>query len=309
MTRRSNTAFELLILGSSSAIPSDSRHPSAQILNIRDRLFLIDCGEGTQNRLWAHRVRWNRMSHILISHLHGDHVFGLPGLLTSLSHLQRTQPLTIAGPLGIKNFVDNIFSHSRTHLSYNLTFMELDSEVEGMVWDDGLIRVRWFPLNHRIPTVGYRFDVEETYRKLKIEKVSSFPIPVNRYRDIQVGKPVSDSGGNIYQADELSDLIHYHKSYAYCSDTRYFESVLENIKGVSVLYHETTYLEELSLKANETGHSTALQAAMIAKKAGVGKLITGHYSSRYDDLMPILKECHSVFPETILGTEGLRLEI
>lgn len=309
MTRRSNTAFELLILGSSSAIPSDSRHPSAQLLNIRDRFFLIDCGEGTQNRLWAHRVRWTRISHILISHLHGDHVFGLPGLLTSLSHLQRTQPLVIVGPQGIKNFVENIFAHSRTHLSYELTFMELDSESEGILMDDGLVRVRWFPLDHRIPTVGYRFDVEETYRKLKIDLVSARPIPVNKYRDIQAGREVSDLDGNKYEADELSEIVHYHKSYAYCSDTRYFESVLKSVKGVSVLYHETTYLHALAGKAHETGHSTALQAAEIAKKAGAGKLITGHYSSRYEDLLPILDECRSVFAETVLGREGLKVEI
>lgn len=309
MTKKNSHLFELLILGSSSAIPSDDRFPSAQLLNMREQLFLIDCGEATQNRLWSFKVRWSKISHICISHLHGDHVFGLPGLITSFSHLQRKEPLTICGPEGIQDFLEGTLRHSRAHLNFEIHYLELDHRSGTKFYDDGLLSITSFPLNHRVPTIGYVFKVEEHYRKLNIEKISQYAIPVSQYKKVVAGESISDMEGNVYTADEFSAPVHYLKSYAYCSDTRYDESIISFIKDVDVLYHETTYLEALAHKAQETGHSTAHQAAIMAKKSGVGRLITGHYSSRYHELNVFLQECQSVFPNTILGKEGLLVQI
>lgn len=309
LKKKNNFRFDLLILGSSSAIPSDTRFPSAQILNINERLFLIDCGEATQNRLWSHRIRWNKIDFILISHLHGDHVYGLPGLITSFCHLQRETPLTVCGPHGIRDFLENILKHSKTQLSFQLDFIELDSDSRSTVFKDSHLHIRSFPLDHRIPTIGYRFDFEKTTRHLNMEILNQLEIPIQQYKTIQEGKAVSDQKGRSFAADELSWTEIFKRSYAYCSDTRYLKSLLTDIGGVDVLYHETTYLKDLQQKAQDTGHSTSIQAAQMAHDAKAGYLITGHYSSRYENLEAFQQECSDIFPNTILGKEGLKVEI
>ncbi|MBK7232657.1 MAG: ribonuclease Z [Saprospiraceae bacterium] len=306
--KKNSIHFELLILGSSSAIPSDARFPSSQVLRIGEELFLIDCGEASQNRLWSHRVRWSKIGWILISHLHGDHVYGLPGLITSFCHLQRTQPLIITGPLGIRDFLENILRHSQVHLTFDIEYLELDQKVQ-VIYKDDWRKITAFPLDHRIPTMGYLFEAEKKIRRLDLEKIQKTDIPLDHYQKVVKGETVQDSAGRIYNPDELSFIEIFKRSYAYCSDTRYKESLVSVLKNVDVLYHETTYLHELLDKAIQTGHTTAKQAAEFAKLIQAGQLITGHYSSRYKILTPILEECQSIFPNTVLGYEGLKLEI
>ncbi|MBK9272700.1 MAG: ribonuclease Z [Saprospiraceae bacterium] len=306
--KKNSIPFDLLILGSSSAIPSDSRFPSAQVIRMGEDLFLIDCGEASQNRLWAHRVKWNKIGWILISHMHGDHVYGLPGLITSFCHLQRENPLKIAGPRGIKDYLHNIFYHSQVKPCFEIEFIELDQK-PSIVMDEEWRSIQAFPLDHRIPTMGYQLKIHKQIRRLNMDKLDQLSIALEDYQRIIIGESVCDSEGRVYHADELTFTEEFRRSYAYCSDTRYMESLIPKLHGTDVLYHETTYLDDLADKAHQTGHTTARQAAEFAKKAEVGQLITGHYSSRYKDLQVILDECRTIFPNTILGKEGLRMEI
>jgi len=256
--------FEVLILGTGSATPAYGRHPSSQVVNFNEALFLVDCGEGTQTQLSRFGIRMNRLSHVFISHLHGDHYFGLPGLLASMHLNGRTNDLHVYGPPGLGEILDLQFRHAGTALQFHLVFHPTHPGAAEILLEAPRLRVTSFPLHHRVPCTGFRFD--ETVRASKH--------PATR-------------------------------SYAYCSDTRaFFSGYMDAIRNVDLLYHESTFLHEMVGRAEETLHSTALEAAQVAKRVGAKKLLLGHYSARYRELEPLLEEARSVFGASELAVEG-----
>jgi ribonuclease Z len=296
--------FEVTILGSSSATPIYQRHPSAQVLNIHERFFLIDCGEGTQVQLQNYRVKYHRINHIFISHLHGDHYLGLMGLLSTL-HLQgRTVPLYIFGPHALKEILDMQFYHSQTDLRYELHFTALSTDHNQKIYEDDQLEISSIILNHRIPCTGFIFKEKEHPRKLRKPELAKYQIPYSALPDLKKGKDYVGEKGIVIPNKTLTDDGAPSVSYAYCSDTMYDNSVINAVKGVDVLYHESTFMHDMLERAVETFHTTSLQAAQIAKQAGVKKLLIGHFSARYRDLEPMLREARTEFPETYLALEG-----
>lgn len=300
--------FSITILGCSSSIPTNERNPSGQIINYHDKLYLIDCAEGTQLQLRRYLKRIQRLHAVFISHLHGDHFFGLIGLISSLHLLGRKNDLHVYGPQGLEEIIRMQLSYTHTELVYNLIFHVTNPEVSELIFD-GDLQVFTIPLEHRIPTHGFLFREKPELRKIKKEVVMSEKIPYTEYDSIKRGADYQMADGTVLKNESLTDSPPEPRSYAYCSDTRYTESVLPLVQGVDILYHESTFLKDLAEQAQQKFHSTAEQAATIAQKAGVKKLIIGHYSARYDDVEPFLVEAKSVFPETELSYDGLTLNI
>jgi ribonuclease Z len=296
--------FEVTILGSNSAIPANGRFPTSQVLNVSEQLYLIDCGEGTQWRLQEYNIKKRKINEIFISHLHGDHIFGLIGLLTSLSLARRTDPITIFSPKGMEEIIQVQLMHTGGTLSFPLSFFELDTTRHQLIFEDNLIKVFTIPLKHRIPTCGFLFKEKTRPLNINPAKIVEFEIPVEKIRAIKNGADFELANGELIPNAELTYLPRQSRSFAFCSDTVYDESIILFIKGVDLLYHEATFLHDLKHLAEETMHSTAKQAAVIAQKANVGKLIIGHYSSRYKDLVPLLDEARKIFLNTVLGIEG-----
>ncbi|MBK8483970.1 MAG: ribonuclease Z [Saprospiraceae bacterium] len=301
--------FELQLLGCSAALPAFNRLPSAQVLNIHEKLFLIDCGEGTQFQLKKYGIRKSRIDHIFISHLHGDHVFGLPGLITSYNLMDRKEDLNIYAPQGIEEMITQILSFSSGELHYKICFHNITDFQGKIIFEDEHVKVKSLPLNHKIPTSGFLFEEKLARRKLNLQAINELGISKEYWKQIEEGFDISLSDHSKISNSQLVLDQQKTRKYAYCSDTRYELSLIPYLKNISLLYHETTYLDELSLKAQDNGHSTAIQAAKIALAANVKTLLTGHYSSRYEKLDPILKECQSIFENTILGTEGLIIKV
>lgn len=301
--------FELTILGCNSAIPAYDRHPSAQVLNIHEKLFLIDCGEGTQIQMNRYDIRRNRINQIFISHLHGDHIFGLMGLLTSYSLSGRTEPLAIFSPSGLQEMIEVQIKHTQSFLSYPVDFIVVDPRESILIFEDDSVEVRSIPLKHRVPTTGYLF--QEKPRPLNIigSQIEKYAIPFSAIEEIKQGKDYITAKGVVIDNQELTLAPIIPRSFAYCSDTIYLESIVPIIKGVDLLYHETTFMHDRLEQAVKTMHTTVLQAAQIAEKAEVGKLITGHYSSRYLNLNELLEEAKTVFEQTVLGLEGEVYEV
>ena len=297
--------FQLTILGSNSAIPAHGRFTTAQVLQVKNKLYLIDCGEATQTRLSdCHISRRERIEQIFISHLHGDHIFGLPGLLTSFSLNQRKSPLTIYSPAGLQEMIEAVLKYSYSHLSYDLNFVVVPTDKSIQVFENEDITVKTIPLDHRIPTTGYLFREKEKVRNIRPEKIEEYGIHYSKINAIKQGGDFTTVDGKIIPHEELTVAPLPPRSFAFCSDTTYQESIIPIIKGVDLLYHETTYLDEAKESAVKYGHSTTKQAATIAKMAGVGKLVCGHYSSRYQNLEELEAEAKSVFPNSELGLEG-----
>ena len=296
--------FEVLILGNSSATPMFERHPTAQIINFNEQIFLIDCGEGTQMQLHRYGVKSNKISHIFISHLHGDHYLGLVGLLSSMNLHGRYSDLHLYGPAPLIDIINLQLKHSETYLQYNLIFHSTDSEKEELIFQNNTISVTSFPLKHRVPTTGFRFDEGERPANLIPEKVKALDIPVVFYNALKAGIDCTDLDGTVYKAAELTVPGLASRSYAFCSDTRAFESYVHSIRNVDLLYHESTFLHEFVGRAVETCHSTSLEAAQIARQVEAKKLLLGHYSARYKDLMPLLEEAKSEFDNSELSFEG-----
>ena len=301
--------FALTVLGSSSATPIYDRHPTSQLLNVREKLFLIDCGEGTQSQLMRYRIKFKRIKHIFISHLHGDHYLGLMGLLSTM-HLQgRTTELHLYGQEDLMDIIEMQLRFSNTVLNYNLIFHPTRYYIANNIYEDEDIVVRTIILNHRIPCTGFLFKEKQKPRKLRINKIQHYNIPFKFYKDIKNGQDYSLPNGDVIKNDELTLPPRKPRSYAYCSDTIYDESIVENIKNVDLLYHEATFLHELAERAKATYHTTSLQAAQIAEKAGAKKLLIGHFSARYKDLSPLLEEAKTVFSNTELALEGKTFEV
>ncbi len=291
----------LTILGYNSAIPTVKSAPTAQFLEMEERCFLIDCGEGTQVQLRKAKAKFSKINHIFISHLHGDHVFGLPGLISSFRLLGRETPLHVYGPKGIKEMMETIFRITETHQGFEVVFHELSSKKSEKVFEDNRVEVFTIPLDHRIYCNGYLFKEKPKERHLNMQEISKYPeIEICDYHNLKRGKDIQLSDGYILKNENLTKPAEPSVSYAFCSDTRYLESIIPIIKNVDVLYHEATFLHDLKKMADYTGHSTALEAAKIARKANVKKLILGHFSNRYNDLSVFLNEACEIFPETYL---------
>ncbi|OEL10957.1 ribonuclease Z [Cloacibacterium normanense] len=275
--------------------------PTAQFLEMEERCFLIDCGEGTQVQLRKAKAKFSKINHIFISHLHGDHVFGLPGLISSFRLLGRETLLHVYGPKGIKEMMETIFRITETHQGFEVVFHELSSKKSEKVFEDNRVEVFTIPLDHRIYCNGYLFREKPKERHLNMQEISKYPeIEICDYHNLKRGKDIQLSDGYILKNENLTKPAEPSVSYAFCSDTRYLESIIPIIKNVDVLYHEATFLHDLKKMADYTGHTTALEAAKIARKANVKKLILGHFSNRYNDLSVFLNEACEIFPETYL---------
>ncbi|MDY0932411.1 ribonuclease Z [Chryseobacterium sp. CFBP8996] len=291
----------LTILGFNSAIPTINTSPTAQLLEMEERCFLIDCGEGTQVQLRKAKARFSKINHIFISHLHGDHCFGLPGLIASFRLLGRETPLHVYGPKGIKKMLETIFTITETHRGFELVYHELDKDYSEKIYEDNRVEVFTIPLDHRIYCNGYLFREKPKERHINMEEVSKYTeIETCDYHNLKAGKDFVLSDGYVLKNEILTTAPAPSVSYAFCSDTRYLESVIPIIKNVTVLYHESTFLHDLKEMADYTGHTTALEAATIAKKAEVEKLILGHFSNRYGDLTVFTDEARTVFPNSYL---------
>ncbi|MDX1683617.1 MAG: ribonuclease Z [Saprospiraceae bacterium] len=298
-------AFQLTIIGSNSAIPCHGRFPSAQGLQTEKELFLIDCGEGSQVRMEEFGIRKFKIDRIFISHLHGDHVYGLPGLLTTSSLLGREKPLYIYGPPGVESFIQGIFSHTGVELSFETAFIEVEALEKRKIYENEDLVVFAFPLDHRVITNGYYFQEKERLRHLDGKKAEALDIPFEWRSRLKKGEDYVDGDGRvIVKAEDITFPADRAASYAYCSDTRYQPDIADFIRGVDVLYHEATFLDEMKEKAHDRFHSTAREAAQIAKKAGVNQLLLGHISSRYDQFEPLVNEAREIFQNSFPAEEG-----
>lgn len=296
--------FEVLILGSSSATPMYGRHPTSQVINHNEQLYLIDCGEGTQMQLVRFGVKSNRIKHIFISHLHGDHYLGLMGLLSSMHLMGRKDDLYLFGPPALKEILDLQFKHSQTELRYPLHFRATQSEQAGMLFEGTQLSVRTFPLDHRIPCTGFKFAEKQRLPSIDKGKVSELAIPAAHLPLIKRGHDYTDPEGRVHRWQDLTTPAPVPRSYAYCSDTVNSGNYTAEIAGVNMLYHEATFMHDMHDRAKETYHTTAYEAGQIAHQAQVGQLLIGHYSARYRDLNPLLAESKSVFDNTKLAIEG-----
>ena len=296
--------FDVTILGSSSATPIYNRHPTAQLLNLNDRYYLIDCGEGTQIQLLRNGIKAQRIDYIFISHLHGDHYLGLVGLLSSLHLNGRVKPLYIFGPPELKEILELQFRYSQTFLKYELIYKDTHTNKSEVIFENNDVFVETIMLDHRIPCTGFKFTQKKRLRKIIKEKVEALGVPVEYIPLIKRGVSYTDKSGNTYSAEELTTEADEPRSYAYCSDTICNWQYLDQIKGVNTLYHEATFMHDMIDRARETFHTTALEAGEVAARAGVDQLLLGHFSARYRELDPILEEAKTVFPNSKLALEG-----
>ena len=301
--------MKLNILGCYSATPRTFTNPTSQVLEIKNHLFLIDCGEGTQVQLRKNKIKFARIKHIFISHLHGDHYFGLVGLVSTFRLLTREAELHIYGPKGIKEIVTLQMKLADSWTNYPLIFHELTSKESELIYEDDKVEVHTIPLIHRVYTNGFLFKEKPGERKLNIEAVNQANIDKAYFRKLKQGADVENKDGKLIKNKDVTYSPNKQKSYAFCSDTAYNESVIPIIKNADALYHESTFLEKHAHLAPKTKHSTAKEAAQIAKKANVGKLILGHYSTRYDDLEEFIREASPIFKNVELADDGKNFKI
>ncbi len=301
--------FRLKILGANSAAPAFNRNQTSQLFQAGNSYFLIDCGEGTQMRLMKSGVKISKIDYILISHLHGDHFFGLVGLLSTMHLFGRTKPLNIYCPSHLKEIIEIQLKYSDTHLNFETHYFFTDTSEQDVLIDNKEVTISKFQLDHSIFCTGFLIREKEKKRKILRDKTPR-DLPVKDYSLLKEGKDILDEKGNLlYRNAELTAPSDPPKSYAFCSDTRYTETIISSIKGVDLLYHEATFGAEMTERAHDTFHSTAAQAATIAVKAQVKKLLIGHYSVRYRELDVLLNEARSIFPETDLAIEGSTYDI
>jgi ribonuclease Z len=296
--------LKLTILGCYAATPRTFTNPTSQILEIKNRLFLIDCGEGTQVQLRKNKIRFSKINHIFISHLHGDHFFGLIGLVSTFTLLNRNTDLHIHGPKGIKEIIKLQLRLANSWSNYGLHFHELESNESEIIFEDDKVVVRTIPLKHRIYTNGFLFEEKIDKRKLNTNAVQNYEIDKCYFQNIKNGKDVTLDDGRVIENVELTFDPKPPMRYAFCSDTAYNEAIIPLINGVDVLYHESTFLQSEEVLAGKTMHSTAKEAATIALKAKVKHLILGHYSTRYEDISLFKEEADIIFPEVLLADDG-----
>lgn len=296
--------MKITILGCYAATPRTLTNPTAQVLETKNHLFLIDCAEGTQVQLRKNKLRFSKINHVFISHLHGDHFFGLPGLIATFRLLGRVTPLHIYGPCGIKEAVTLLLKLGDSWTQYPLHFHELSSKTPELIFEDSKIQVTTIPLNHRIYTNGFLFKQKVGSRRLNKEVIEKHPLDPYTFQQLKDGKDVTTREGVLLKNEALTLDPKPVKSYAYCSDTAYFPQIADQIRGVDLLYHESTFLESESELAAKTKHSTASEAAKIAALAQVKKLLLGHYSTRYESIDVFKQEAQIHFKEVELADDG-----
>ena len=300
--------MKLTILGCYAATPRTFTNPTSQILEIKNRLFLIDCGEGTQVQLRKNKIRFSKINHIFISHLHGDHFFGLVGLVSTFTLLNRTTDLHIYGPKGIKEIIKLQLRLSNSWTNYALFFHELESAEGEVIFEDEKVLVKTIPLKHRIYTNGFLFQEKIGARKINLDAVQNYEIDTCYYQKIKSGKDITLEDGRVIENEKLTFDPVPAKNYAFCSDTAYDESIIPIIENIDVLYHESTFLQSEENLAKKTLHSTAKEAAMIAFKSNAKQLILGHYSTRYENITFFKEEAETIFPEVLLADDGKSFE-
>lgn len=302
-------SLSVTILGSSSALPTSNRYPTAQVLSASERFFLIDCGEGTQRQLRVNKIRFTKIEHIFISHLHGDHCFGLIGLISTLGLLGRKATLYIHSHSDLEKILQPQLNYFCADLPYAVVFEAFDPKQKALIYEDKDLWVETIPLKHRIPTVGFLFKQKPEDRKLRKEFIFSHQPSIKDMVAIKKGGDYLNNDGTVMPNKDITLDPPKTLSYAFCSDTKYTETIIEQIKGVDLLYHEATFASDNAQLAKKTYHSTAQQAAQIAKNAGAGKLLIGHFSSRYKNVSVLLDEAQAVFPNTFLANEGDVVEV
>ena len=295
--------LSVTILGNNSAVPAFDRHPTSQVVTLDGNNYLVDCGEGTQIQMIKYKIRRGKISHIFISHLHGDHYFGLVGLINTFGLLQHQQDLHVFGPSPLQEIVELQLRVAKTVLPFNLYFHTINRG--GLLIEDSKIEVRCFPTNHRIECYGFSFLEKKLPRKIDVEKVKAAGIPASFYKKLEEGMDYTTKDNVLIKNETVTMEAPKGKSYAFCADTKYDETILPHIYEADMIYHETTYLDNLKDRAIERFHSTSSQAAMIAKKGKVKKLLIGHFSSKYAELDEFEKEARVVFENTEIALEGV----
>lgn len=301
--------FELNILGCGSALPTTRHFPTSQIVNVRDKLFMIDCGEGAQLQFRKSRLKFSRLNHIFISHLHGDHCFGLPGLISTLNLLGRTAELHIHSPRGLEELMTPMLGFFNHQMTYKVLFHEFETKEQTMIYEDRSLTVTTIPLRHRLPCCGFLFMEKQRPNHILRDMIDFYQVPVYELNRIKNGADYTTPEGEVIPNARLTRPSAPPRSYAYCSDTIFLPSIVEQIKGADLLFHEATFADEDAPRAKETYHTTAAQAAEIARAAGVKNLLIGHFSARYEDESVLLKEASAVFPNTRLAKETLCISV
>lgn len=301
--------FRVHILGCGSALPTLRHYASAQVVELRGKLMMVDCGEGTQMQLRRSHSRFTKINCVFITHVHGDHCFGLIGMISTFGLLGRTAPLHVYGPEALGGMLDSQMKFFCHDLGYEVVFHPVDTTQHRVVYEDRSLTVESIPLCHRLPTCGYLFRERPTLPHIRREMTDFYNIPTCYIQNIKLGADWTTPDGEVIANQRLVTPPEPPRSYAYCSDTRYIPTLHEIIKGVSTLYHESTYGEDNKALAEKYNHSTALEAAMTARDAGAGQLLLGHYSSRYDDETVLLKEAQTVFENTFLTQEMMIIDV
>lgn len=301
--------FELHILGCGSALPTTRHFPTSQVLNVRDKLFMIDCGEGAQLQFRKSKLKFSRLNRIFISHLHGDHCFGLFGLISTLNLLGRTAELHVHSPKGLQSLMQPLLAFFNQQMSYQVVFHEFETDAAQLIYEDRSLTVTTLPLRHRMPCCGFLFAEKPSPNHINREMIDFYQVPVCELNRIKNGADYVAPDGTVVHNQLLTIPAAAPRRYAYCSDTIFQPQLVHQLQGVDLLFHEATFAESEAARAKETFHTTASQAAWIAKEAGVKKLLIGHYSARYDDEQTLLQEAMNVFPETLLAQETLCIPI
>jgi ribonuclease Z len=299
--------LSVTILGNNSAVPAFDRHPTSQVVTMDGNNYLVDCGEGTQIQMIRYKIRRGKISHIFISHLHGDHYFGLVGLINTFGLLSHQQDLHVFGPAPLQQIIELQLKVAETHLSYNLHFHTITKEA--VLVDDEKIKISCFRTNHRIECYGFVFEEKRKPRKLEPAKAAEHGVPTIFYERLREGEDYTAKNGSVIKNEWVTTKAPAGHKYSFCGDTKYDESILPHIKDSDMIYHETTYLDNMRVKAEERFHSTTKQAAMIAIKSGTKKLLIGHFSSKYAELDEFEKEAREVFENTELALEGVCYEL
>ena len=301
--------FKIHILGCGSALPTLRHNPSSQVVELRGKQFMIDCGEGTQTQMRRQRIGFNKVVAIFISHIHGDHCFGLIGMLSSFGLLGRTMPLAIYAPKEFKPVLDMMLKTFCYDFDYEIQFHAVDTTKQQVIYEDRSLTVESIPLKHRLPTCGFLFREKPTLPHIRRDMIDFYLIPVSQINNIKNGASWTDEEGRLIPNERLTMPADKPRSYAYCSDTIYLPALHERIAGVSCLYHESTYTTADADRAEMYFHSTAAQAAQVARDANAGRLLLGHYSSKYDDERQLLKEAQEVFAQSQLTNEGMTINL
>jgi ribonuclease Z len=299
--------LSVTILGNNSAVPAFDRHPTSQVVTIDGNSFLVDCGEGTQIQMIKYKIRRGKISHIFISHLHGDHYFGLVGLINSFGLLNHQQDLHVFGPSPLQEIVELQMKVAKTTLPFNLYFHTINKE--GLLVDDSKYEINCFRTNHRIECYGFAFREKKKPRKIELDKVIAAGIPASFYKKLEEGSDYTTKDDVLIKNETVTTEAPKGKNYVFCADTKYDEAMLPHISEADMIYHETTYLDNLRERAEERFHSTSKQAAKIAKKAKVKKLLIGHFSSKYHELDEFEKEAREIFKNTEIALEGVTYQV